>query len=231
MSFTCGLGNTIKSTDLHHLVRNDDIDFKQFKEEVPGVAEKLSKDNFALFNGYFYRLLEGRVRRIEMGSVDNLFNQMDKPLRKYKLGQQNDSFTIGNKAILSRATELCTKYDIIDKLFISAFGMRVRSMRATLKMLGNSRPRQRPLADTAFFLTLLDFHKDIELVRAKPYLQIRNDIFNLTFDFHYFKLQHKERNFDATMIRAYEKALLTRSQRVPIDEKSALDAIEIKIKC
>jgi hypothetical protein len=230
MSFYEGLGNTIKSTDLHHLVRNNDTDFKTFKEEVPQVAEKLGKDNFALFNGFFYRLIDGRVRRIQMGDVDNLFNQLDKPLRKYKLGQVNDSFTTANKPILSYATGLCAQYGITDKVFIASLGMRVKSMRATLKMLGNSRPRQRPIVDTAFFLTLLDFHKSLELARAKPYLQIRNDIFNLTFDFHYFKLKHKERNFDSTMIEAYEKALLSRFQRVPIDERSALATIEIKVK-
>jgi len=70
-----------------------------------------------------------------------------------------DSFSNDNKQVLSYSLQLCEKYGIASPVFRDSLGRKVRSVRSTLKHFGNSRPRIKPLVDTAFFLTLLDFKK------------------------------------------------------------------------
>jgi hypothetical protein len=208
LDFRDGLGNTIKSQNLHRLLDSPDSDFSAFKESQPQLASDLYLFGFALKEGFCYRLLNGYVRKVPIAEVDNLFNQQDKPLRKYKLGQQNDAFTVENKAIFTYASQLCIKYGVEDKTFKDSLGIKIRSMRITLKFLGNSRPRLKPIADTAFYLCLLDFKKKAELDRAEPYLKVDANIFNLIGDWKLFKINHAKPNYDRTLLEAYKKRSL-----------------------
>ena len=208
LDFRDGLGNTLKSQQIHHLLINTDDDFSTFKELQPQLASGLSLFGLVAKDGFCYRLLNGYVRHVPIGDVDNVFNQKDKPLRKCKLAQVVDSFTTENKPILNYAEQLCNKYGIEDKTFKGALGLKIRKARSTLKSLGNSRPRLRPIADTIFFVCLLDFKKRHELMQAKPYLMIDANIFNLLCDYRLFKLRHAKPNYDRALLYAYEKQAL-----------------------
>ncbi len=208
LSFSDGLGQTIKSQEIHKLLTNNDVDLSEFQKANPQEAADLLLCGYAIKDISFYRLSQGYVRRIPMADINNLFNQQDKPLRKYKLAMVVDSFTTDNKAVLVSAERLCEKYGITDVVFKNSLGSKVRLARATLKHFGNSRPRIKPLVDTVFFLTLLDFKKKTEIKKAKPHLRIDYGIANLIAEYTVFKRKHSKPNLNSSFLDAYEAKVL-----------------------
>jgi hypothetical protein len=208
LSFSDGLGQTIKSQEIHKLLTNNDVDLSEFQKTNPQEASDLLLRGYAIKDVSFYRLSQGYVRRIPMADVDNLFNQQDKPLRKYKMAMIVDSFSNDNKQVLSYSLQLCEKYGIVSPVFKNRLGTKVRSARAALKHFGNSRPRIKPLVDTVFFLTLLDFKKKTEIKKAKPHLRIDYAVANLIGDYADFREKHREPNLDSSFLDDYEAKVL-----------------------
>ena len=208
LSFSDGLGQTIKSQEIHKLLTNNDVDFSEFQKTNPQEAADLLLRGYAIKDVSFYRLSQGYVRRIPVADVDNLFNQQDKPLRKYKMAMIVDSFSNDNKQVLSYSSQLCEKYGIVSPVFKNSLGAKVTSSRAALKHFGNSRPRIKRLVDTVFFLTLLDFKKKTEIKKAKPNLHIDYGIANLIADYAVFKRKHSTPNLDSSFLDDYEAKVL-----------------------
>jgi hypothetical protein len=208
LSFSDGLGQTIKSHEIHKLLTNNDVDLSEFQKTNPQEAADLLLRGYAIKDVSFYRLSQGYVRRLPMADIENAFNQQDKPLRKYKMAMIVDSFSNDNKQVLSYSLQLCEKYGIASPVFRDSLGRKVRSARATLKHFGNSRPRIKPLVDTVFFLTLLDFKKKIEIKKAKPNLRIDYGIANLIAEYAVFKRNHSKPNLDSSFLDDYEAKVL-----------------------
>ena len=93
-------------------------------------------------------------------------------------------------------------------VFKNSLGSKVRATRATLKHLGNLRPRIKRLVDTVFFLTLLDFNKKTEIKKSKPFLRIDYGIANLIAEYSVFKRTHSELNLDPSFLDDYEAKIL-----------------------
>ena len=208
LSFTDGLGCTLKSTDIHRLLINNDVDFSEFKKTNPHEASDILLNGLVVKDGFAFRLSQGYVRRLPLADIDNVFNQLDKPLRKYKMSMIVDSFSNDNKGVLSYTSFVCDKYGISDLKFRDTLARKVRSARKTLKYFGNSRPRIKPLVDTMFYLTLLRFKKRTEILKAKPNLQIDYSIANLIAEHADFKQKHSKPNLDSSFLDAYEVKVL-----------------------
>jgi hypothetical protein len=210
LSFSDGLGQTIKSQEIHKLLTNNDVDLSEFQKTNPQEASDLLLSGSGIFlkDGFAFRLSQGYVRRLPMADIENAFNQQDKPLRKYKMAMIVDSFSNDNKQVLSYSLQLCEKYGISDVVFKNRLGSKVRSARATLKHFGNLRPRIRPLVDTMFYLTLLRFKKKTEIKKAKPNLHIDYGIANLIADDVLFKRKHSTPNLDSGFLDEYEARVL-----------------------
>ncbi|MGA3112331.1 MAG: hypothetical protein ABSE15_09940 [Candidatus Bathyarchaeia archaeon] len=208
LSFTDGLGCTIKSQEIHKLLSNNDVDFSEFQKTNPQEASKLGEKGFVINGAYCYRLSSGYVRKLPVSDIDNLFNQQDLPLRKSKLGRVVDSFANDNKAVLSYSSFICDKYGISDIVFRETLARKVRQARATLKYFGNSRPRINRLVDTVFFRCLLDFGKKTEIKKAKPNLHIDYAIANLIVEQALFKKNHSTPNLSSKFLDDYEAQVL-----------------------
>jgi hypothetical protein len=214
LSFSDGLGQTIKSQEIHKLLTNNDVDLSEFQKVNPQEASDLllSGSGIVLKDGFAFRLSQGYVRRLSIADIENAFNQQDKPLRKYKMAMIVDSFSNDNKQILSYSLHLCEKYGIVSPVFKNSLGTKVRSSRAALKHFGNSRPRIKPLVDTAFFLCLLDFKKKTEIKKAKPNLHIDYGIANLIAEYAVFKRKHSKPNLDSSFLDDYEAKVLNKNE-------------------
>jgi hypothetical protein len=208
LSFTDGLGCTLKGTEIHKLLVNNDVDLSEFQKTNPQEASKFTKSRFANNDAYFYRLSQGYVRRLPVADIDNLFNQQDLPLRKSKLGRVVDSFANDNKGVLSYSSFICDKYGISDLKFRDTLARKVRQARATLKYFGNSRPRINRLVDTVFLRCLLDFGKKTEIIKAKPHLHIDYAIANLIAEYADFKKKHSTPNLSSEFLDDYEAKVL-----------------------
>jgi hypothetical protein len=204
LSFTDGLGCTIKSTEIHKLLINNDVDFSEFQKTNPQEASILTLSGYAIKDGFCYRLKDSYVRKIDL---DYTFHQQDLPLRKYKMAMIADSFSNDNKQVLSYSLQLCEKYGL-NKVFGDSLGRKVKSARATLKHFGNSRPRIKRLVDTMFYLTLLRFEKKTEIKKAKPNLRIDYGIANLIAEHADFKEKHSKPNLDSSFLDDYEAKVL-----------------------
>jgi hypothetical protein len=108
LSFSDGLGQTIKSQEIHKLLTNNDVDLSEFQKVNPQEASDLllSGSGIVLKDGFAFRLSQGYVRRLSIADIENAFNQQDKPLRKYKMAMIVDSFSNDNKQILSYSLHL-----------------------------------------------------------------------------------------------------------------------------
>lgn len=208
LSFTDGLGCTLKSTDIHRLLINNDVDFSEFKKTNPQEASDLLLNGLVVKDGFAFRLSDGYVRRLPIADIDNIFNQQDKPLRKYKMAMIVDSFSNDNKQVLSYSEQLCEKYGIESPVFKDTLGRKVRQARANLKYFGNARPRIKPLVDTVFFRCLLDFKKKTEIKKAKPNLHIDYAIANLIAEYALFKKNHSTPNLSSKFLDDYEARVL-----------------------
>jgi len=76
LSFTDGLGYTIKSTEIHKLLTNNDVDFSEFQKTNPQEANdlQLSGNGIVLKDGFAFRLSQGYVRRLPIADIENTFN-------------------------------------------------------------------------------------------------------------------------------------------------------------
>ena len=208
LSYTGGLGCTIKSTEIHKLLPDNNIDFKEFQQTNPQEASNLALFDLTAKNDFAYYLSKGFVYKLPLANVSNLFHQLDKPLRKSRLAMIVDSSTNDNKGVLVYACHLCEKHGIENQAFKNSLGTNVVQGRKILKQFGYSRPRIKPLVDTVFYLTLLDFKKGPEIKRIKPHLQIDYSIANLICDYRYFKINHSNPNPNASSLNIREAQCL-----------------------
>jgi hypothetical protein len=208
LSYTGGLGGTLKGTEIHKLLPDNNIDFSEFQQTNPQEASNLVLFGLTAKNDFAYYLSKGFVYRLPIADVSNLFHQLDKPLRKKRLAMIVDSFTNDNKSVLVYAYHLCEKHGIENQAFKNSLGTNVIQGRKILKQFGYSRPRIKPLVDTVFYLTLLDFKKGPEIKRVKPHLQIDYSIGNLIDDHRYFKFVHSKPNYDPSSLNIREAKCL-----------------------
>ncbi len=212
MSFTDGLGNTLPKTQNHRLLINNDVKLSEFKKIRPDVAKELEaqkaaneKEVLAFSGDYCFRLSNGYVRRIPKTEISAQFNQLDLPLRTYKVGLNCESASIDLKYALTNAMPLCHKYGLgADQAFINTLGIEVRKILKVLTFLGLPKHRT-PLVDTAFYLCLLHFKKKKIANDAKPFLKIDCNLVNLYSDFAFFKQDHKKPNYSPDSLLALEK--------------------------
>ncbi len=209
LSFTGGLGGTLKRNEIHKLLPDNNVDFSEFQKAKPKEASDLMLfGGLIAKNDFAYCLSKGYVYRLPLADVLNLFHQLDKPLRKSRVAMIVDSFTNDNKAVLVYAYRLCEKHGIENQAFKNSLGTNVIQGRKILKEFGNSRPRIKPFVDTVFYLTLLDFKKGPEIKRVKSHLQIDYSIANLIRDYQYFKINHSKPNSDSSSLNIHEAKCL-----------------------